>query len=79
MLLEADGFTLCQRIRENYHYPVIMLTAMIEETDKITRLTLGADDYITKLFIPIEMVARVISYRQGNCETTSRNCFCFKF
>lgn len=59
MLPEIDGFTLCQRIREIYHYPVIMLTAKIENIDKITGLTLGADDYITKPFNPLEMVARV--------------------
>ncbi|WP_066190982.1 VanR-ABDEGLN family response regulator transcription factor [Gracilibacillus timonensis] len=59
MLPEIDGFTLCQRIRENYHYPVIMLTAKIEDIDKITGLTLGADDYMTKPFNPLELTARV--------------------
>lgn len=59
MLPDVDGFSLCQKIRETYHYPVIMLTAKIEDIDKITGLTLGADDYITKPFNPLEMVARV--------------------
>ena len=59
MLPDINGFTLCQRIRERYTYPVIMLTAKDEETDKITGLTIGADDYITKPFRPLEMVARV--------------------
>lgn len=59
MLPEISGFTLCQKIRERYTYPVIMLTAKDAETDKITGLTLGADDYITKPFRPLEMVARV--------------------
>lgn len=59
MLPGVDGFTLCQKIREHYHYPVIMLTAKVEDIDKITGLTLGADDYITKPFNPLEMVARV--------------------
>lgn len=59
MLPGVDGFSLCQKIRETYHYPVIMLTAKIEDIDKITGLTLGADDYITKPFNPLEMVARV--------------------
>lgn len=59
MLPDITGFALCQRIREEYTYPVIMLTAKDEETDKITGLTLGADDYITKPFRPLEMVARV--------------------
>lgn len=59
MLPGASGFTICQKIRERHNYPVIMLTAKIEETDKITGLTLGADDYITKPFRPLELVARV--------------------
>jgi len=59
MLPDIDGFTLCQKIRENYNFPVIMLTAKDEEIDKITGLTLGADDYITKPFRPLELVARV--------------------
>ncbi|WP_058952760.1 VanR-ABDEGLN family response regulator transcription factor [Clostridium tyrobutyricum] len=59
MLPDIDGFTLCQKIRENHNFPVIMLTAKEEEIDKITGLTLGADDYITKPFRPLELVARV--------------------
>lgn len=59
MLPDMDGFTLCRKIREEYQFPVIMLTAKEEETDKITGLTLGADDYITKPFRPLEVVARV--------------------
>ena len=61
MLPEIDGFTLCQKIRVKHTYPIIMLTAKDEETDKITGLTLGADDYITKPFRPLELVARVKS------------------
>jgi two-component system response regulator VanR len=59
MLPDIDGFTLCQKIRENFNFPIIMLTAKVEEIDKITGLTLGADDYITKPFKPLELVARV--------------------
>ena len=59
MLPDRNGFSLCQLIREKYTYPIIMLTAKIEETDKITGLTLGADDYVTKPFRPLEVVARV--------------------
>ncbi|WP_264852283.1 VanR-ABDEGLN family response regulator transcription factor [Clostridium omnivorum] len=59
MLPDIDGFTICQKIREKYNFPVIMLTAKEEEIDKITGLTLGADDYITKPFRPLELVARV--------------------
>lgn len=59
MLPDMNGFQLCKKIREKYQYPVIMLTAKGEEIDKITGLTLGADDYITKPFLPLELVARV--------------------
>ena len=59
MLPDIDGFTLCRKIRENRNFPVIMLTAKEEEIDKITGLTLGADDYITKPFRPLELIARV--------------------
>lgn len=59
MLPEINGMELCRRIREKHNYPVIMLTARGEETDKITGLTLGADDYMTKPFLPLELVARV--------------------
>lgn len=59
MLPDMDGFTLCQRIREEHFYPIIMLTAKVEDIDKITGLTLGADDYITKPFNPLELLARV--------------------
>lgn len=59
MLPDVNGFTICQKIRERYTYPVIMLTAKDEEIDKITGLSLGADDYITKPFRPLELVARV--------------------
>ena len=59
MMPEMDGITLCQKIRDNHTFPIIMLTAKDSETDKITGLTFGADDYITKPFRPLELVARV--------------------
>lgn len=59
MLPDMDGFTLCRKIRENHLFPIIMLTARVEDIDKITGLTLGADDYITKPFNPLELTARV--------------------
>ena len=59
MLPDIDGFTILQKIRENYNFPVIMLTAKTEYMDKITGLTLGADDYIAKPFNPLELIARV--------------------
>ena len=59
MLPDTDGFHICQKIREKFYFPVIMLTAKIENNDKIMGLTIGADDYITKPFNPLEVVARV--------------------
>lgn len=59
MMPDMDGFALCRHIREEHFYPIIMLTAKVEDMDKITGLTLGADDYITKPFNPLELVARV--------------------
>ena len=59
MLPDMDGFALCQKIRQNHLFPIIMLTARVEDMDKIMGLTLGADDYITKPFNPLEVVARV--------------------
>jgi two-component system response regulator VanR len=59
MLPDMDGFTLCRKIRENYTFPVIMLTAKDGEIDKISGLALGADDYMTKPFRPLELIARV--------------------
>ena len=59
MLPDIDGFTILRKIREKYTFPVIMLTAKTEYRDKITGLTMGADDYIPKPFNPLELVARV--------------------
>ena len=59
MLPDLDGFTLCQKIRTQHLFPILMLSAKVEDTDKITGLTLGADDYVTKPFHPLELVARV--------------------
>ena len=59
MMPGLDGFTLCRRLREKYTFPIIMLTAKEEEIDKITGLAIGADDYVTKPFSPLELVARV--------------------
>lgn len=59
MLPDMDGFKICQKIREKYYFPIIMLTAKVTDGDKIMGLTIGADDYITKPFNPLEVVARV--------------------
>lgn len=59
MMPDIDGFSLCSKIRENYNFPIIFETAKVEDIDKISGLTIGADDYITKPFQPLELVARV--------------------
>lgn len=59
MLPDTDGFELCRYIRASSVYPIIMLTARVEDVDKIRGLTIGADDYMTKPFNPLELVARV--------------------
>ena len=59
MMTDIDGFTLCETIRKQYNFPIIMVTAKVQKMDKITGLTKGADDYITKPFEPLELVARV--------------------
>lgn len=59
MLPDGNGFDLCKLIREKYTYPIIMLTSRTEGMDRVTGLSLGADDYVTKPFLPIELVARV--------------------
>ncbi len=76
MMPEIDGFTILQKIRETFNFPVIMLTAKEEEIDKINGFSLGADDYITKPFRPLELVARVKAqirrftlYNQGSKQT----------
>jgi two-component system OmpR family response regulator len=59
MMPGEDGFSLCRHIREVYETPVILLTAMTDQTDRIIGLEIGADDYVTKPFDPRELLARV--------------------
>lgn len=59
MLEDMDGFSVCKKIREKHYFPIIMLTSRIDSNDKILGLTMGADDYITKPFNPLEVIARV--------------------
>ena len=59
MMQDLDGFSLCKKIREKYNFPIIFVTAKVEDGFKIEGLTIGADDYITKPFEPLELVARV--------------------
>lgn len=61
MMPKLDGIQTMVRLREKYRLPVILLTAKSEDTDKILGLNLGADDYITKPFNPMEVLARVKS------------------
>ena len=75
MLPDISGMTLCAEIRRTCQFPILMLTAKTADTDKITGLTVGADDYMTKPFSPLELVARVkaqlrryTSYHNGEKE-----------
>ena len=61
MMPETDGLSATVKIRETSNVPIILLTAKSEDTDKILGLNLGADDYITKPFNPVELIARVRS------------------
>ena len=61
MMPRMDGVTMTMRLREKYDFPVIMLSAKSEETDKVIGLNIGADDYVTKPFTPLELMARVNS------------------
>ena len=61
MMPEMDGITALAKIRQESNVPVILLTAKSEDTDKVLGLNLGADDYVTKPFNPVELIARVRS------------------
>lgn len=61
MMPVMDGISTLSKIREQYNVPVILLTAKSEDTDKVLGLTVGADDYVTKPFNPVELQARVKS------------------
>lgn len=75
MLPDIDGFTLCRQIRKEWFFPIIMLTAKVEDMDKIKGITMGADDYMTKPFNPLEVVARVKGQlrRSGNYNVALKN------
>ena len=59
MLPGLDGLTICEKLRDESDVPIIMLTARVEESDRLTGLDSGADDYITKPFSPRELAARI--------------------
>ncbi|MFR4352756.1 MAG: response regulator transcription factor [Roseburia sp.] len=61
MMPRMDGVTMTMKLREHHDFPVIMLSAKSEETDKVIGLNIGADDYVTKPFAPLELMARVNS------------------
>ena len=61
MMPKMDGITFTMKLRETHHFPVIMLSAKSEEVDQIMGLNMGADDYVTKPFRPLELLARVNS------------------
>ncbi len=69
MLPVLDGWEVCRRIRQSSDVPILMLTARGEEVDRVSGLTLGADDYVVKPFSPRELVARVKAIlRRGRTE-----------
>ncbi|APB76159.1 MULTISPECIES: response regulator transcription factor [Paenibacillus] len=61
MMPHMNGVEACMKIRETEHFPIIMLSAKGQDMDKITGLSVGADDYVTKPFSPLELVARIKS------------------
>ena len=77
MMPEIDGLTLCRHIRKKHYFPIIMLTAKVSDTDKIAGLTMGADDYVTKPFNPLELMARVKTqlrrFKRYNQEATGND------
>ncbi len=74
MMPKMDGIEACLKIREERSMPIIMLSAKSEDMDKIKGLAAGADDYLSKPFNPLELIARVKSqlrrYKKYNTETT---------
>ncbi len=72
MMPEMDGIEVCRAIRHESNVPIIMLTARVEEADKLIGLELGADDYMTKPFSPRELVARVkVVLRRASGDSTA--------
>lgn len=82
MLPDIDGLRICKNIRTKYKYPIIMLTAKTADQDKIIGLTYGADDYITKPFNPLEVMARVKAqlrrYKEYGEDTKEDNIIYYK-
>ncbi len=74
MMPEMDGIQVLTQMRKTRNTPVIFLTAKGEDTDKILGLNLGADDYVTKPFNPVELLARVKSQLRRYMELGAGNC-----
>lgn len=73
MMPRMDGITMTMKLREKYDFPVIMLSAKSEETDKVIGLNIGADDYVTKPFTPLELLARINSQLRRYTRFTNKN------
>jgi len=71
MMPQMDGIETCMKIRENHQMPIIFLSAKGQEVDKIMGLSIGADDYVTKPFSPLELVARIKSQLRRYCRYVS--------
>lgn len=74
MLPKIDGIHVCKEIRENSEVPVIMISAKSGEMDKVIALGIGADDYVTKPFSPLELVARVKAQLRRYEKSTNTSC-----
>ncbi len=72
MMPRMNGINMTMRLREKYEFPVIMLSAKSEETDKVMGLNIGADDYVTKPFTPLELMARINSQLRRYTRFASR-------
>ena len=70
-LPDTDGMSLCKTLRQDWRFPIIMLTALSESADKIQGLDAGADDYLTKPFDPGELLARVRAHLRRTQEYTA--------
>ena len=72
MMPEMDGWAVCRELRQQSGVPILMLTAMSEEVDRILGLELGADDYLTKPFSSRELMARIKALLRSHCHRQSR-------
>lgn len=82
MMSDMDGITLCMKIRESKNLPIIMLSAKSQDMDKVMGLSVGADDYVTKPFNPVELLARaraqIRRYTRLNPGQSESKVLCYK-